>query len=296
MAHARDSNTRPDGPDRPAFSPLVVAVTDYGHGPYAAVIQAQCRAAATAPGLAWIDASHEVPLGDIRAGALLLRRLVGDLPPCVLLAVVDPGVGSDRRAIAVEVASGHRFVGPDNGLLEPAVRRLGGATALVDLGRAPLRVGRPSHTFDGRDLFAPVAGALASGVPLGELGRAAPTESLVHLVLPPPQRAGQTIHASVLEIDHFGTVVLALDEQLHLLEPLPAPGAEVQLRARLGAPHRLEVARTFSDVESGELLLYRDSDGALAIARRDGSAAMLLHLRTGDAVELTLAPTEPAVA
>lgn len=267
---------------------MVVAVTDYGHGPYAAVIHARCRFAAETPDLAWIDASHDIPLGDVRAGALVLRRLVGDLPPSVLLGVVDPGVGSDRRAIAVETKSGHRFVGPDNGLLEPAIRRLGGAKQLVDLGQAPLRIERRSHTFDGRDLFAPVAGRLASGSTLMQVGTAADPASLVHLVLPSPQREGSTIQASVLEIDHFGTAVLALDEHLSILGPLPSHGADVEIRTRLGAARRVTIGRTFSDVPPRELVLYLDSDGALALARRDGSAAALLHLVPGDSIELTL--------
>lgn len=274
---------------------FVVAVTDYGNGPYAAVLQARAHTAARQP-LTWIDGTHDVPLGDVRGGALTLRRLAADLPPCILLAVVDPGVGSERRAIAAKTESGHYFVGPDNGLMEPTIRRLGGPSQLVDLGRAPLRAARPSHTFDGRDLFAPVAGALAGGTPLTEVGSPVDPASLVHLVLPQPQRRGDVIFATVLEIDHFGTVVLALDEQVHALEPLPAPGERVQLQARLGAPRSVAVARTFSDVPSGDLLVYRDSDGALAIARRDGSAATLLHLRPGDSVELELGSSEPSVA
>jgi S-adenosylmethionine hydrolase len=266
--------------------PMVVAVTDYGHGPYSAVIQAHCRVAAAIPMLAWIDASHDIALGDIRSGALTLRRLVGDLPPCVLLGVVDPGVGSERRAIAAQTASGHCFVGPDNGLLEPAIRRLGGATKLVDLDRPPATSARSSHTFDGRDLFAPVAGRLAAGVPITELGATVDPASMLRFVVPGPRTQGPVIQTTVLEIDHFGTVVLALDEHVAVLDELPTPGGSVELRTRLGAARRVPIARTFSDVPTRELLLYLDSDGALALARRDGSAAALLHLEPGDTVEL----------
>lgn len=127
--------------------PLVAALTDYGDGPYRALLEASARYP-HAPHLQWLDLDHGIALGDVRAGALTLRRTVPHLPACVAVAVVDPGVGTERRAVAVATASGHRLVGPDNGLLEPAVRRLGGAVALVDLEGTTFRArARPAPSM-----------------------------------------------------------------------------------------------------------------------------------------------------
>jgi S-adenosyl-L-methionine hydrolase (adenosine-forming) len=269
---------------------LVAALTDYGSGPYAALLQASCRYP-SAPELTWLELSHDVPMGDVRAGALILRRTVPHLPPCTCVAVVDPGVGTERRAIALATASGHRLVGPDNGLLEPAARRLGGPVALVDLAPSTLRASGESRTFDGRDLFGPVAGALAAGAALHDVGVEADPGSLVALALPYPRVTREGYDVTVLEVDHFGTLVIALDDQLPGLGPLPPFHARGTVRGSLGATQEIAVGRTFADVPHGALVLYRDSDGALAIARRDGSAAALLH--AGPGATLALQFTDP---
>lgn len=266
-------------------APLIAALTDYGTGPYAALLQASARYPAV-PDIAWLDLDHGIALGDIRAGALTLRRTLPHLPPCVCVAVVDPGVGTNRRAIAVQTASGHRLVGPDNGLLEPVARRLGGAVELVDLGASRLRVHGPARTFDGRDLFGPVAGALAAGAALNEVGLEADPASLVVLALPGPRRTVDGFDATVLEVDHFGTLVLALDDQLDAAGPLPPVGQAGMVTTGLGSTQPFLVGQTFADVEHGGLVLFPDSDGALALARRDGSAAQLLHVGAGDALTL----------
>lgn len=279
--------------------PLVAALTDYGHGPYRALLEASARYP-HAPHLQWLDLDHGIPLGDVRAGALTLRRTVPHLPPCVCVAVVDPGVGTERRAIAVATASGHRLVGPDNGLLEPAVRRLGGAVALVDLNASTFRSHAAARTFDGRDLFGPVAGALAAGATLHDVGAEVDPGSLVGLALPAPSEIDEGLAVTVLEIDAFGTVVVALDEQVPHLPYLPRVGELGGVRTPLGARHELRVGETFADVPPGALVLYLDSDGALALARRDGSAAGLLHVRPGHTLTIALDGdpelTEPEVA
>jgi S-adenosyl-L-methionine hydrolase (adenosine-forming) len=268
-------------------APLVAALTDYGPGPYRALLEAAARYP-RAPHLQWLDLDHGIPLGDVRAGALTLRRTVPHLPPCVCVAVVDPGVGTDRRAIAVATATGHRLVGPDNGLLEPTVRRLGGAVALVDLGRSTFCSHADARTFDGRDVFGPVAGALAAGATLHDVGEEAEPGSLMALALPAPRETDDGLVASVLEIDAFGTLVLALDDQVSHLPHLLRVGEEGTVCSPLGAVHGLRVGQTFADVPHGELVLYLDSDGALALARREGSAAERLQVRAGDGLLISL--------
>ena len=265
--------------------PLIAALTDYGAGPYAALLQASARYP-SAPHAAWLDLDHGIALGDVRAGALTLRRTVPHLPPCVCVAVVDPGVGTARRAVALATASGHRLVGPDNGLLEPTARRLGGAVALVDLGTSPARSVSPARTFDGRDLFGPVAGELAAGAALHEVGTEADPGSLMVLALPAPRRTADGFDATVLEADHFGTLVLALDDQLAAFGSLPPVGSEGIVRSSLGGGQPFLVGQTFADVPHGGLVLYVDSDGALGLARRDGSAAGLLHAQPGATLTL----------
>lgn len=266
--------------------PLIAALTDYGAGPYAALLQASARYPA-APQATWLDLDHGIALGDVRAGALTLRRTVPHLPPCVCVAVVDPGVGTARRAIALATASGHRLVGPDNGLLEPTARRLGGAVALVDLGTSPVRRPGQARTFDGRDLFGPVAGELAAGATLHDVGTDADPASLMVLALPAPRRTRDGFDGTVLETDHYGTLVLAIDHQLAAFGPLPPVGSEGVVRSALGGSQPFLFGQTFADVPHGALVLYVDSDGALGLARRDGSAAGLLHASPGDALTFT---------
>lgn len=273
-------------PLRDGAPPLIAALTDYGSGPYAALLQASARFPA-APHAAWLDIDHGIALGDVQAGALTLRRTVPHLPPCVCVAVVDPGVGTERRAVALTTASGHRLVGPDNGLLEPTARRLGGAVALVDLEGSALRSVTGARTFDGRDLFGPVAGALAGGAKLLDVGAEADPASLVALALSAPRRTAAGIDFRVLEVDHFGTLVLALDDQFGAAGPLPPVGAGGLVRTRLGGTDEFRVGRTFADVPQGQLLLYFDSDGAIALARRGGSAAMYLHAKAGDTLAIS---------
>ncbi len=274
----------------------MAALTDYGKGPYTALLEASVRYPSV-PNATWLDLDHGIRLGDVQAGALTLRRTVPHLPPCVCVAVVDPGVGTERRAIALATASGHRLVGPDNGLLEPTARRLGGAVALVDLGASSLRSTTATRTFDGRDLFGPVAGALAGGATLHDVGIEAEPASLVALALPAPRRTAVGLEFRVLEVDHFGTLVLALDDQLAALGPLPSFGAGGTVQTRLGGRDELRVGATFADVPQGELLLYLDSDGALALARRGGSAAAHLHAGAGEMLSVVFdADDAPSVA
>jgi S-adenosylmethionine hydrolase len=245
-----------------------------------------CRAviAQIAPGAPLIDLTHGVARQDVRGGAIALANALPFCAPGVHLAVVDPGVGSARRAVAVRGGEDRYLVGPDNGLLSRALDRLGGATDAVDLGRSPFRLEPLSATFHGRDLFAPVAAHLALGARLEEAGEPIDPSGLASLELPEPQLDEREVVAHAIHADAFGNATLNLDAAMLAGGPL-RPGDRLELRAPDG---RFEAvwAGTFSDVEPGELVLHEDSSGALALAVNGGSAAGLLDLRRDSEVRL----------
>jgi S-adenosyl-L-methionine hydrolase (adenosine-forming) len=234
-----------------------------------------------------IDISHGIRRHDVRRGAAVLADAVVFAPPGVHIAVVDPGVGTPRRAIAVASAAGGRFfVGPDNGLLVPALGNFGGAAEAVDVSESPVRLEPVSATFHGRDIFAPVAAHLALGEPLSALGEPIGAASLEVLGEISPQiEEGMRLTAEVGDVDSFGNAAL-----LASAEDATAVGLELGKRLRVTAPRRsdeLLYARTFADVAEGELLLYLDSSGALALAVNRGDAARRLDLAPGDRIALT---------
>lgn len=245
-----------------------------------------CRAVISqiAPDAPLIDLTHGIHRQDIRQGALALANALPFCSPGVHLAVVDPGVGTDRRAVAVAVSEQRYLVGPDNGLLGPAIERLGGALEAVDLGVSPFRLEPVSASFHGRDLFAPVAAHLALGATLSEAGKAIDISSLAGLDLPRPLIDGERIVAHALAIDGYGNVTLDLTPAAAADGPL-SPGD----RARIDAPDgRFEArwAGTFGEVSAGDVLLYEDSSGALALAVNGGSAAGLLNMEPDSEVTL----------
>lgn len=187
--------------------PLISFLSDFG-GESA---PATCRGVmwGIAPDARLLDLNHHVPKFAVRDGAFLLSRAVGYLPVGVHLAVVDPGVGTARRPVALRAARGDTLVGPDNGLLLPAARVLGGVTAAHQLTNRELFLAEVSSTFHGRDLFAPVAAHLAAGVPLERVGPAIAPASLVDLRLPEPVVVDAGLETAVLFIDSFGNVRLA---------------------------------------------------------------------------------------
>jgi S-adenosylmethionine hydrolase len=212
---------------------------------------------AVSPTATLVDLTHDVPPQDVRAGAFLLWSAVEAFPVgSIHLAVVDPGVGSSRRAIAVRSARGDVFVGPDNGLLVPAVLRLGGIDLAVELTEPRYWRPRPSRTFHGRDVFGPVAAHLANGVPIETVGQR--IADLVELHLPEPRGlAGEVIH-----VDRYGNLVTNL-----LATSLPAR-FEVTIQG-----HTVEAAPQYQAVQPGALLALVGSAGLLEISVRDGSAA-----------------------
>jgi S-adenosylmethionine hydrolase len=261
----------------------ITFLSDYGYEDEFAGV---CRAviAQIVPGAPVIDLTHGIARQDVRQGAIALANAVPSCPPGVHLAVVDPGVGSDRRAVAVETDEDRFLVGPDNGLLSRAIDRLGGPRAAVELSRSPFRLEPVSATFHGRDLFAPVAAHLSLGARLQEAGEPVDPGSLTTLDLPLPQIRGDEVVAQAIHADGYGNVTLNLDASMLAHGPL-REGERLEVRAPDGRFEGLW-ARTFADVQPGELLLFEDSSGALALAVSGGSAAGLLDLEPDRKVTL----------
>jgi S-adenosyl-L-methionine hydrolase (adenosine-forming) len=258
-------------------------LTDYGlEDAFVAV----CHGVASqiAPGIRIIDISHLIPPGDIRRGAAVLAQAVPYLPVAVHVAVVDPGVGTQRRAIAVQ-AGGSVFVGPDNGLMTWALAAAGGATQAVELSNRALWRDTVTATFHGRDIFMPAAAWLATGIPLDRAGDPLAVADLVALPTPVFEVTGGGARAEVVTVDRFGNAQLSLPAGDAARAGL-VPGATVAL-AWDGGDITVPFATTFGDVNPGELVCYRDSSDLVAIAVAGGNAAARLSLRQGSAVTLT---------
>jgi S-adenosyl-L-methionine hydrolase (adenosine-forming) len=239
--------------------------------------------ARVAPRARVIDVSHGVAAQDVRQGAMVLAQAVPYLPRAVHLAVVDPGVGSGRRMVAVG-AGGQALVGPDNGLLVWAAEALGGVDRVYELREPAYRLAPVSATFHGRDVFAPAAAHLAAGVDPGELGPEVDPGGLVRLERTGARVDGDRVGASVVAVDHFGN--LALDLRRDDLERAGvALGDPVEVRVG-GRAHRLVFGETFASVPAGELVLHEDSFGSLAVAVNLGRAAERLGAGPGDPVEV----------
>lgn len=262
-------------------------LTDYGHGDeFVGVCHGVMQR--IAPGVMVIDVAHEVPRHDVRIGALALRHAVPFMPRGVHLAVVDPGVGGDRRAVALRCADGNLFVGPDNGLLWPAVEECGGAEAVLDIAASPFRLDPVSATFHGRDVFAPVAAHLALGAPLEEAGKAVDPSSLEALYLPAAEVSEGRVRAHVVAVDRFGNLQLDLtSDDMRAAGFEPGDCIEVLSRRRTG---EATYARTFADVGAGRAVLIEDSSGRMAVAVNQGRAAGALGI--GADAELLLQPCD----
>jgi S-adenosyl-L-methionine hydrolase (adenosine-forming) len=209
-----------------------------------------------------------VPRGDVRAGALMLLRAVQYLPPGVCMAVVDPGVGGSRRAVAAETSWGH-FVGPDNGLLAPAVAMVGGATRVVSLESEEFRLPRDGVTFDGRDVFAPATAVLASGeATLDDLGPDVDPDSLTPLLLPLVDHRGAVVDGEVWWIDAFGNAQTNVSPEDLALAGIRA-GDTVMVRIG-GTRRELPWRETYGEGGSG--VVHVDSYGMMAIAVAGGRA------------------------
>jgi S-adenosylmethionine hydrolase len=234
-----------------------------------------------APHVRVVDVTHGIARHDIRGGALVLRRALPFMPAGVHLAVVDPEVGAQRRAVALLCAEEDRvLVGPDNGLLMAAAERFGGVVDAIDIGRSPLRLEPVSASFHGRDVFAPIAAQLAAGAPLEAAGDPLDPAELVTLDLPQAQVTGDGLLAHVLQADRFGNLVLDVEHP-------QLAGSGLRLgRAVTVNGERALYATTFADVPEGGLLLYEDGYRTLALAVNRGSALAALGLDLDDEVRI----------
>jgi S-adenosyl-L-methionine hydrolase (adenosine-forming) len=258
---------------------VVTFLSDYG---YEDDFVGVCHAviARIAPQARIIDLTHGLPRHEIRPAALVLRNALSYAPVGVHLAVVDPEVGAERRAVALRTAEeGRLLVGPDNGLLSLAVARLGGIVEAVEVGRSPWRLEPVSHTFHGRDIFAPVAAHLAAGASLADAGDPIDPGELVKLELPLPRRDEEgALIAHVLSVDRFGNAALNVGHD-DLAGSGLRLGRSAILEAGAGRRRRAQYAVTFADVAHGELLIYEDAWRMLAVAVNRGNAARELALR-----------------
>lgn len=226
-----------------------------------------------------IDVTHDVPRGDVRAGALAMTRAIQYLPEGVALMVVDPGVGTDRKALAVETPWGF-FVGPDNGLLSPAVALSGGASRIVSIENPEAMIPSPGATFHGRDVFAPAAGLLATGdADLDELGPTVDGGDVSPMLLPLPETKDGVVNGQCWWVDGFGNAQSNVGPD-ELGAVGLSRGSEVTVTIG-SSPHRLRWVTSYADTPSGEPLLYVDSAGLVAIAVNGGSAAERLRLAPG---------------
>ena len=239
-----------------------------------------------APDVQIIDVTHGIAPQHVLQGALVLANTTPYMPMGVHLAVVDPGVGSARRPLALRSGDGRLFVGPDNGLLVPAAERLGGIAAAYELANAQYALESVSRTFHGRDLFAPAAAHLAAGVPLEELGPPLAADALARLDLPEPDVGENRIRATVLYIDRFGNVQLNLTRE-HLQKAEVLPGTVMEVELSLDRYYAI-AARTFADARKGDVILYEDSYRNIALAISGGNAAELFGAAPGQEVRIRL--------
>jgi len=241
--------------------------------------------ATIAPDVRVIDVTHGIAPQAVLQGALVLRNTTRYMPPGVHLAVVDPGVGGDRRAVAVRTDDGRTFVGPDNGLLMLAADELGVAAA-HELENERYRLPDVSRTFHARDIFAPAAAHLAAGVALGKLGPALDPAELVRIDLPDPSVGRSQISATVLSVDRFGNVATNA-HRAHIDALGLADGDRVEVRLALDRYYAF-IAGTFTDAAAGELILYEDSSGLLTLAISRGNAARLTGAAGGDELRIVV--------
>lgn len=268
-------------PDRPRF---VSFLSDYGRVDEFVGV---CHAVMLdiAPEVRIVDVTHDVAPFDVRAGALALVRAVQYLPEGVVLAIVDPGVGTDRRCIVVEVENGF-FVGPDNGLLMLAADERGIAAA-HELADERYRLPDVSRTFHARDIFSPAAAHLAAGVPIDELGPAVAAADLVRVDVPDPSIGKSQISATVVGVDRFGNIATNMRDA-HVMGLGVERGGRVEVRLTFERYYAV-LAETFADVPSGELILYEDSYGLVTLAISNGDAARLTGVGVGDELRIAVA-------
>jgi hypothetical protein len=232
-----------------------------------------------------IDITHGIAPTNVLQGALVLANTLPYMPEGVHLAVVDPGVGGERKPLALRGGDGRLYVGPDNGLLLVAAERLGGVEAAVELAAPEYRLESVARTFHGRDVFAPAAAHLASGVELEALGPALPPGELVRLELPAPEIGTRRIRATVVYVDRFGNVQLNLTSA-----ELERVGIEPESRVEVAVGFERYfaiAASTFTEVRRGDIVLYEDAYRNISLAINQGNAAEMFGAALGQELELT---------
>ena len=262
----------------------VTLLTDYGlDDEFVGVLKSVIRD--LAPHAVIVDLTHGIRPYDVRAGALALARAIPYVAEGVVLAVVDPGVGTSRRAVAIEVADGAGvFVGPDNGLLAPAVAVAGGAKRAVALDNVEFHLAAPGSTFAGRDIFAPAAAQLCLGTDLDALGSPVDPALLVPGLVPLPREESDGLHTEVLWVDRFGNCQLNIGPD-ELVPTVPADGVVAVVAGDERRSAR--IVATFGDLTVGSIGLVLDSQGMYALAMDQRSASAELSLAEGDVVVIS---------
>jgi S-adenosylmethionine hydrolase len=277
-------------------SPLVSLTTDFGLTDPSVGI---CKGVilSITPDARIVDLSHGIPRHSVIEGAGLLASALPYLPVGVHMAVVDPGVGTARRAVAIRAGRGDFLVGPDNGLLVPAAEVLGGAAACHELADPRYRLSPVSRTFHGRDIFSPAAGHLAAGVALANMGPAIDPASLIRLDLPPAVADSGALRAIVVAIDAFGSAELPvgradLERAIGPLQPGDRLRVEVRSAEAAESPGRSADATwrlAYGEVAEGEIVVLVDSYDRLAVAVNRGSAADRLGVEMGMVLRISRA-------
>jgi S-adenosylmethionine hydrolase len=261
--------------------PIVTFLSDYGlEDEFVGVCHGVMQR--IAPDIRIIDIDHNVMRQHIRHGAVVLAQSICFMPEATHLAVVDPSVGSERKAIAIRSNSGQVLVGPDNGLLIPAADKSGGIETAFELTDERFLLAPVSRTFQGRDVFAPAAAHIALGIDPSELGPLVPVQELVRLEMPEPWVHDDHLHGEVLQVDRFGN--LQLNVKREDLEKVDlATRKRLELRTE---GHRLKVtlATTFSDVDPGEFVVIEDSYRQMSLAVNNGDARARLRADAGSTV------------
>jgi len=238
-----------------------------------------------APEVEVIDITHGIPPQHVLQGALVLANTLPFMPAGVHVAIVDPGVGGDRKPLALRGKDERVYVGPDNGLLLVAADRLGGVSEAVEIVERAYMLDPVSHTFHGRDIFSPAAAHIASGVGLAELGPALDPADPRRLEVPEPTVGEARIRATVLYIDRFGNVQLNVTAE-HLGRIGVEPGNRVEVEVGFER-YFVFAARTFADARTGDIVLYEDAYANIALAINQGNAAQMFSVQVGDELRLT---------
>jgi S-adenosyl-L-methionine hydrolase (adenosine-forming) len=262
---------------------IVTLLTDYGHeDEFVGVCHGVIGR--IAPQATVIDLTHGIERHSVRHGAIVMRNALPYMPVGVHVAVVDPEVGTERRALAVRCADGRILVGPDNGVLSLAWERSGGVAEAVDVSRSPHRLEPVSATFHGRDVFSPVAAHLAAGAELADAGDPVDPGELRTVALPAPRLEDGAVLAHALAVDRFGNVALDLTH-----DDVPSTGlrlgAAVEIRTS-GERYLARLVGTFADARPGEVIVYEDAYRSLAVAINRGDAATTMQLSAGSEVRL----------